>query len=705
MSHEAANPTPDAVPDAVPAAAGPAEFAKLGLGKALERLRIAKKARAPYEPTWFLNLAYFQGEQWVAHDGRGLYHPRGRKGQVRLTDNRTRPIVRTEVARLTKQRPGWAAVPDGLGDDAVNDAQASTRLLEWAYDHLHFAARRREGTTWSRVCGAAFVKRVWDETYGKGTEVLVYPDGHDQAGQAIKHPQTQQVLRPGDVPEVDDIAGRKTIGGGDICLTVRSPFDIFPDPLASNMQELRWLIDEAVRSPEYVEDTYGVKVAADAPAMVGIVESGFHGAAVDGASPGEHIGVRVYELWEPQSKRAPQGRHMVFTANEVLQDGPNDYGCIPYTMFGGIEVPGRFWPDAVVTDLRPIQARWNKLISQIAENLSKFGNPAMLVDALANVKYTGAPGEKIKANFNGTIPPVQYLAPPSVPAYSFNFGEQLQGSFREIAGQYELATGTVPAGVTSASAISLLQEQDATRLGPDIETLETAIADIGQGVIELMAKYYTTDRIIVITGEDGLLDADSFRASASFRIPRISVVPNSTFPRSLAGRQAAIRDTLNMLLQYGVPIQKSALQKTLKDMQVGGVDNLVGSASADVTRAQREFVDFLRGKDPVVNEIDDDHIHVDVHGDSGKRERFYALPAARQAIWIEHIAEHKGAAVRKQQQDASMAALAAGQPATPGGPPTPGVVPGAPAANLIVGQPSGNPLPADVQRPPAPPPS
>ena len=702
MSYDAV--LPETPGNETPAPAGGGEgFKELGLSKALERLRIARKARTAYEPTWFLNLANFQGEQWVAHDGRGLYHPRTRKGQVKLTDNRIRPIVRTEVARLTKQRPGWAAVPDGTSDAAVNDAQAATRLLEWAYDNLHFGARRREATTWSRIAGAAFVKRTWDSTYGKGTEVLVYPDGHPQAGQALMHPQTKQVLRPGEMPEIDSIAGRKTVGGGDICLTVRSPFDIFPDPLASNMQELRWLIDESVRSPEYIEDTYGEKVMPDAPAMVGIVESGFHGSALEGADPGEQIGVKTYELWAPKSKREPQGRHMVFTAKRVLKDGPNDYGCIPYTMFGGIEVPGRFWPDAVVTDLRPIQARWNKLVSQIAENFGKFGNPAMLVDALSNAKYTGAPGEKIKANFNGTVPPVQYLAPPSIPGYAFNFGEQLQSSFREISGQYDNSTGSVPAGVTSASAISLIQEQDATRLGPDVETLETAIADVGQGVIEMMAKYYTTDRVIIITGEDGIMDVDSFRASASFRVPRISVVPNSTFPRSLAGRQAAIRDTLNMLLQYGVPIQKSALQKTLKDMQVGGVDNLVGSASADVTSAQREWVDFLRGKDPAVNEIDDDHIHIDVHGDSGKNLRFRSLPPERQQVWFNHIAEHKGAAVKKQQMDASMAAIAAGPPPMPGGAPAPGAVPGAPAANLVQTAPSGDPLPADVQRPPAPP--
>jgi hypothetical protein len=701
--------TPDATPPA-PAGGVAVQYQKLGHSKAMERLRLAKKARSPYEPTWYLNLAYYQSEQWVAHDGRGLYHPRVRKGQVRLTDNRIRPIVRTEVARLTKQRPGWAATPDGLDDGAINSAQTSTRLLDWAYDHLHFASRRHEATSWARITGAGFVKTVFDPNYSDGVEVMVYPqatpDGqpHPEAGKAVIHPGTGRVLRPGEAPQLDALLEKKAVGGGDACLTVRSPFDIYPDPLATNLEDARWIIDEAVRSPEYVEDTYGVQVKPDAAAMVGIDESGFVSAATTARDPGEHIGIKVYELWEPKSKRVPQGRHVVFTATKVLYEGPNAYSGIPYTMFPGVMMPGRFWPDAVVTDLRPIQARWNKLLSQISENLSKFGNPAMLIDALSNTKVHGVPGEKIKVNFTGgSIPPVSYLAPPQMPGYTAELSAELQGSFREISGQYEIAQGTVPAGVTAASAISLLQEQDATRLGPDVESLENAIGDVGQKVIRIFAEYYTTDHVIAISGEDGLVDVDTWRSSASFRVPRISVVANSTFPRSLAARQAGIRDILNMLLQYGVPISKSAMQKTLKDLQVGGVDNLVASASADVNAAQREWIDFLRGKDPAVNEIDDDHIHIDVHQDSAKVVRWRQLAADRQQVWLNHIMEHRGAAIKKQQQAASMAAIAAGPPPMPGGLPTPGVVPGAPAGNLVIGQPSGNPLPADQQRPPAPP--
>lgn len=677
---------------------------QIGLKGAQDRLGQAKTARRAYEPNWFMNLAFYQGDQWVAHDKRGLYYPRTRKGQVKLTDNRVQPIVRTEVAKLTKQRPGWSATPRGIDDEAVNSAQASVRLLEWAYDHLNFAEVRREAVTWSRVCGAGFVKVVWDPNAAPGTEVLV----NAVSGKAIQNPGTGRVARPGEMPEIEALPGvsRKTIGGGDVSLCVRSPFDLYVDPLATSLSDARWVIDESVRSPEYVEEHYNAKLQPDAPAQVGIVESGLHRTAVDNAG-GNHVGVRVFELWEAPSAANPQGRRMVWAADKLLYEGPNEYGAIPYVMFPGIVVPGRFWPDAVVTGLRPIQARWNKMISQVAENLSKFGNPSLMIDALSGVKYSGVPGEEIRANFGGQQAPVQFLQPPSMPGYSFNFMEQIQNAFREISGQYEVSQGTVPAGVTAASAISLLQEQDATRLGPDVEMLEVAIGNIGQRVLQLMAAYYTTERIIVVVGEDGIVDVDTFRADAGFQVPNVSVQPLSTFPRSIAARQAAIRDTLNLLLQYGVPIESGALAKTLKDMQVGGLENLVLSTVVDTTQAQREWVDFLRGVTPTISEVDDDDTHIAVHENNAKTSRFRMLPPEQQQEWLDHIDKHKAAKLLKAQRDASLAqAIAATQLPPPfgavpgsGGPMNPDSVAfaAAPAPGVVPTQPSGNPAPMTPQ--------
>lgn len=647
---------------------------KSTLSIAKERLRQARKERQQYEADWFLNLAYFQGRQWVSWDGKGIYEPR--INRVKVTINQFQPIIRTEVAKMTKERPGWSATPRSPSEEAVNDAVTGSRLIDWGYDHLDFATARRNGVQWSRLCSAGFVKVVWNPTAGgTGTDVLVGP-----AGEPMVNPANGRVLRPGEFPEVEQIDGVtiKRIGEGDLELIVRAPFDIYPDPLATGMDDLRWLIDESVRDPDYVMERYGKEVKPDAPSQSGVVESRTL-ASAGSSSGGELLGVRVYEMWEKPCQKFPQGRHVVWCDGGVLADEDNPYECIPYFMFRGIEVPGRFWPDSVGTHLRSPQERINKLASQIADNASKFGNPSLLIDALADVKYYGVPGEQIMFNGTTNTAAPTFLQPPQMPPYVFQIMDSFTQALRDISGQYEVSNGTVPAGVTAASAISLLQQQDATRLGPDIEAMEDTIGKIGQFVLEQMAKRYSTERIVVIAGQDGVIDIDSFRASAAYNVPDIKVREFSTFPRSIAARQAAIRDTLNMLLQYGVPLSGAAIARALRDMEVGAVEDIVESYTADQQQIAREHADFLRGGRLIGNPIVDNHpVHIDNHKDLAKSARFKALSPEQQQLLMVHIQWHE-----QQMAMAGPPAPIVGGPQMPPGPQ--GVVPT---------QPSGNPLAA-----------
>lgn len=646
----------------------------LGKTGAEKRLEEARRARAPYEPEWYMNLAYYQGEQWVAWNGESLYRPR-MDGRMQITDNRILPAVQTSVAQLTKMRPGWDAVPTGMDDKAVSDAATAERLLEWAWDEYELHLIRTEALTWSRAVCAGFVKCVWDSTLRPGVQVLVGPDGNP-----IRH--QGEVIRAGDMPEIEEMEGVSTrqVGGGDLQISVRSPFDIYPDPLATRLTDARWLIDATVRSPEYIKERYGKEVMPDAPPQVGIIEQRFAGLSLL-SHQGEMTGVRVYELWEVPSPSCPEGRRVVWCDNGgILYEGPNEYGRLPYVMFPGVNVPGRFWPRSLVTDMRPVQVQRNKLLSQIAANLSRFGNPALLMDQLAQQRYHGVPGEQVIVA-PGQMEP-KYLVPPGVPPQFFNLLEETNTALREISGQYEISQGSVPSGVTAASAISLLAEQNNTRLGPDVEAMEQALGDLGQQALDLMVRYFTVDRVIHVTGEDGVIDVESFRGSAEYHTPTVRVEAGSTFPKSLAAKQASIRDTLNMLLQYGVPIPQAELSRALRDMQVGGLERLVQSQTVDVQQATRENTDFLRGEMPVVREFDNDEIHLAVHRDFAKGQRFLGLPPEQQSVLIIHIREHEA-----QQQLEQMAAMQ----------PQPGLPP-----DTVPTQPSGNPLPplSPTQTPP-----
>jgi D-tyrosyl-tRNA(Tyr) deacylase len=118
-------------------------------------------------------------------------------------------------------------------------------------------------------------------------------------------------------------------------------------------------------------------------------------------------------------------------------------------------------------------------------------------------------------------------------------------------------------------------------------------------------------------------------------------------------------------------------------MQVGGLEKLVSSYTADVVQVAREHVDLLRGSQLVVNQYDNHAVHVQGHEDYAKSPRFRSSPDEQQEALIAHINQHKA------EEGAN-----AGTVVNPGGPPSvapPGGTP-PPTASTVPTYPSGNPV-------------
>src|SRR6266576_204708 len=142
---------------------------------------------------------------------------------------------------------------------------------------------------------------------------------------------------------------------------------------------------------------------------------------------------------------------------------------------------------------------------------------------------------------------------------------------QEISGQHEVSNAQVPPGVKAASAINLLQEADETRLGPGIYAMEEALGELGTMILEIVAKYWSNERLILVTGENHTVDAISFKGAALKENTQVEVQTGSALPRSKAAKQAAITDMLGLVFQYGAgqPMNKRQLAKAMKDLEAG----------------------------------------------------------------------------------------------------------------------------------------
>lgn len=548
-------------------------------------------ARRPFERDMYMNLAFYQGEQWLSWAEQKFGRPQLAKHRSLFVDNRVMPAVLAEVARMTKKDPAWDGVPASGGNAALSSALMGVRTLKAKWWDLKVSEAVELALEWAQICGTVFMKRTWNPEANDTGAKVAYVDG-----QPVMNPITGMVVRDDD-PAVQEIVEPleatgaqlewQALARGDVALNVRSPFDIYVDPLCKepSLEKCRWLIEVAVRDPDELYRRFGVKLEPDAAPTPGLVEARMPGMSTEG----KKSGVTVWELWERPTSEHPKGRHAVWTKHAVLayEANPTKGHGLPYDMYVARRIPGRFWGGSLVDQIRPLNRELNKSRSQMRDNATRIGNPALVKSRDdQNAEYTGAPGEIILVDpmtgqQGGPITP-QYLQPPSLPGYVQQEPALISDAIDRGAHQSEVSRGMVPSGVTAASAIQLLQEADQTIIAYDARRFERWIEAIGQGILALIAEFYTDDRLLVIAGEDETWDVVEFRGGQwKNDVPTVRVKAGSLIPESPAARQAQMYQVLSLLVQHGYPIDPISMAEFLRAFEAGGLERLVGEFSED----------------------------------------------------------------------------------------------------------------------------
>ncbi len=604
-------------------------------------LSMARGARSRFEPTWHLNYAYFFGEQWLFWNRGRLDRPRLDPHRVTLTDNRIIGIVRTELAKMTKQKPTWQVIPTTAQDEDLQSALMGEKILDYLWRHLSMRNRLIDVLLWSRITGSGFWKIVWDSAKGQKVNILA-----DAEGQPVMHVETGAPMKP---EAVKDEEGKlpeglieKTIATGDVHVETVAPFEFLADPIATRLEDAEWCIQENVKSQEYVRQHYGVVVPTDTDIAPGPTEARmFPSYQMGGTS--NYKGVKLHEYWCKPNQAHPEGRRAVWSKGKMLFEGPNPYKRLPYVMFGGIPIPGRFWPTSVVEQLRGPQTELNKFESQTVENAQRFGNPAFMASRQANISYSGVPGERI--DYDDTVPNAkpEYLLPPQIPPWIIQQMERIERAMQDISGQHEVSNAQVPAGVKAASAINLLQEADDTRLGPAIYDMEETLGVTGTMLLKLVAQYYTEERTIIIAGKDHALDAVVFRGAALGENTQVEVQAGSQFPQSKAAKQAAIQDMLNLVFQYQAdqPMNKRMMAKVMEDLEGGALAKIFGDIGVDEAQINRENQEISQEEAVPINAFDNHEAHIEGHEEFQKGPTYSKLGPVVGAIMEAHVNEHR----------------------------------------------------------------
>jgi hypothetical protein len=653
-----------------------------------ELLQASRHIRRRFEPQWLVNVSYTLGKQWIKVDAAGLlYDVNIGDDRVTLTDNRIRGAVHTSIAKQTKTPPAWVGVPKDPSDEEIQRARLRSIVFEHYWRELQ-ARRKLHSALWYReTCGAGFWKITWDKSAGEKMTVLARPDGGPVLLDQFQRPMRPEMAQ-GLPPEVIGQVEERQIATGDVCLDLRTPWAMYPDALATEegLESCEHIGEEEIHSRESLMRRYPDadwdKIQETSAPSAGIMESRFPGASAllrDGKRGAPHRrGIKVREFWS-------KDKHCVWTADGVyLLEEANEYPFLPYVMFSGFSA-GRFWPDAPVSDMISPQTELNKVSSQIAENSERFGNPALLESSEMGAgagEWSGLPGERIVYNVvtGGQADVPGFMSPPEMPMYVQNRLPQIVESLNAISGQQEVAQGTVPEGVTAASAISMLLEANDTRLGPQIAEMGDSLVDAGRRLLWYLRAFAKTERMARIAGDESMWDIYAFQGEQLGDASADEVEVGSSISNSTAMQQTVIRDMLNLLIQNGQVPPPRELRKLMRSLNVGGIDNFFATLGRvqrfvieENRRILREAQELLLAGGLHRNELDDDQVHLEEHTDffmSATYQEASRKPGGEQVrqVFEMHVQEHRDELQRQANAQAmaqaNMQALAAGQPGT-----------------------------------------
>ncbi len=610
-----------------------------------------KADRSSIEREWYLNLAFYFGNQNVVSRGRQgrayssapgagtLYTPDAPYYRSRPVINRIRPVIRTELSKLTSQKPNAFIIPASSEDRDLYAAQAGEQIWESVYRGKKIDNVLRRAVFWALTCGTGFIKAYWDP-------VLIDPINQQQ---------------------------------GDFCFEPETPWHIYvPNLREEDLERQPYIIHAMKKSKDFARMYFpGVNYTSAENSDNTVVEDEFLNM-MSGASTKDQTDVLILEVWVKPGAvpQFPNGAMFTIVGDTLVQgtDGwPYEHYCYPFAKIDHIPT-GKFYGVSSITDLIPLQREYNRTRGQIIEAKNRMAKPMLMAErgAIDPSQITSEPGQVVLYE-SGFAPPTA-LPLQSVPPYVIDELNRILQDMADISGIHEVSQGQVPPGVTAATAIAYLQEQDETKLSLTVHNIERGMEKVAQLTLQYAHQFWDAERSLKVIGKDGSFDYLAFKGSDLRGNTDIEIEGGSALPTSRAAKQAFIMD---MMDKGYIPPEEG-----LGMMDMGGINRLNERLMIDKKQAQREnlkmsevteemlnmhlmneqqkamqngmFPDPATGlpMDPVTGEItppalaipvntwDNHAVHVEEHNNYRKGQAFENLSEESKALFDQHVEQH-----------------------------------------------------------------
>ncbi|MBQ7453280.1 MAG: hypothetical protein IJS68_03335 [Clostridia bacterium] len=594
-----------------------------------------REERRHFDLLWELNMNFVLGNQYTAILPNGEISETEKiyNWECREVYNHIAPIIETRLAKLKRVRPTVNVRPTSSEESDVYCSKLCKAIIEYQKRKLNLSKLVSEASVWSEVCGTAFYKVVWDSNAGK-------------------------------VIACDDKTGKKFYSG-DVNISVCSPFEIFPDSNSvSDVDECSSIIHARIMPTSEAKMLFDVDVkGGDRYAYTfdgNTFLSGISGRSNVSKVTKDvrHNHCLVIEKYVKPNAEYPDGRLIIVCENKLVYDGqlPFVFGesqerGFPFVKQIAIKDVGSFWGGSVVERCIPIQRAYNAVKNRKHEYLARLTGGILAVEDgsvdMDNLEDEGlAPGKILVYRQGSSLP--RYMDHGEVP-YDFNREEdRLLNEFITVSGVSELMRdSSVPSSVTSGRAISLLIEQDESRLSATGEYIRESVLQICDYILKLYKQFASTERLCEITDENGDIEVYYFNGA---QITNYDVVLDSV--NELTESPAQRRNTILELFRLGLfhdengKLSDRTRYKLLDSLGFGLWDYAQDERSLQVKNAIEENLNMNEDVRP--SDIDDHKIHIEEHrkfmlsNEAKKRGKEYV------ELLHKHLVAHKNMLIPAQ---------------------------------------------------------
>jgi hypothetical protein len=552
-----------------------------------ELRKTVKDSRSRLEILWKLGIAFYRGRQYTYYSTSlkriqqlpvDDTKPRAR---TRIVSNQIKPNCNKLVAKLTKVKPAFTAT-SGNGDPSSIKA---ARLAESAADYWWVAfdleTKLRQALTWARVAGQGYWLITWDKYSGEPFSYVCHPETGEMLPRDVASHYQQEVAN---TPGLDPQIAMRTAYLGEIDIRPVSPVNVWLDTSVEQFEDCRYFGVDLHLDPSEVMTRWGVKLEADS-----VLTDADLGAQTNDLDTAKKTVVVVSCLYIRPCPSMPSGRVVCFTKDKILEDSqgwPFPFKHLPLVKFGATPIPNSPYDSGEVEDAIPLNKELNKTLSQILTHRDLTINPKWRIPRSSMQAFNAQDEAQYYNPVNGAKP--ELIEHPGLPAYITEILQDINVRIKEAFGLGDVNTNVAgQQGLESGIALDLAQEESDEVIAPIVRANEISLGKALQMCLEFAAQRYTTERLLTITGSNGIPQVIAFKGQ---QVKGVSIrcEAASSMPSTKSGRMARV-----MFLKQNGWLQDSDAAKYLDMPDLKGWKR---QQMLDADMAEREHLRILQGQ-------------------------------------------------------------------------------------------------------------